>query len=81
MKTPVRNSGSDNLAGTVLAVIFLVPLLFILSAALLAWPVMLFIGNASIASGGLIPAIGYKTTFWLSAAIIVLTSPSRASTS
>lgn len=43
---------------------------------ILAWPVMVLIGNASIASGGVIPSLGYWTTFWISWAVLLLTSGS-----
>lgn len=81
MTAPVRNYGSDNLVGLFLALVLLGPLLFVIVAALVAWPVMLFIGNASIASGGLIPALGYQTTFWLTAAVLLLTSSGHAKSS
>jgi hypothetical protein len=36
---------------------------------------MLLIGNASIASGGVIPALGFEPVFWLTVAAGLLLSP------
>lgn len=68
------------IAGIMAAIIGL-PLLFLVGglwAALLAWPAMVFVGNASIISDGLIPSLSYWTTFWLTwtATVVVSRVPS-----
>lgn len=60
-----------------LTLILLLPVLLVLGGVLsliVAWPVMLFIGNAHIASGGVIPSLGYWTTFWLVWAVSIITA-------
>jgi hypothetical protein len=47
-------------------------LLAALGIFLSSWIVMLFIGNASIASGGAIPALSYETVVWLVLALTLL---------
>ncbi|MCA1799760.1 MAG: hypothetical protein LC650_00515 [Actinobacteria bacterium] len=64
----------DNLATTIMVLIILVPLVLLLGG----WLFMLFIGNASIASAGLIPALGYWPSFWVVVAIKTATATSSA---
>jgi len=62
--------------------VLLLPALIVIGglvSLVVAWPVMLLIGNASIESGGVIPSLGYWTTFWLTWAITILTNRSTAS--
>lgn len=55
-------------------------LLSAVAAAILSWPVMLLIGNASITSGGVVPAFGFWTIFWLVLAAQLLLVPNRTTT-
>lgn len=69
------------IAGLALGVLAL-PIVFLLSGVVslvVAWPVMLFLGNASIASDSVIPALGYWPTFWLTWALSVVTARPTAS--
>lgn len=66
---------SEKILGMLLGLLLL-PLIAVISgviALVIAWPVMLFIGNAAIASDGIIPSLSYHTTFWLTWAVLLLT--------
>lgn len=63
-------------AGLMLGVMAL-PLIFMLGGVVslvVAWPVMLFLGNAGIASDGIVPALGYWPVFWITWALSVVTA-------
>lgn len=52
--------------------ILLVPAILIGFVMLLAWPVMLLLGAASITSDGIVPALGYEPTAFLTAIAVLL---------
>lgn len=69
-------------AGLILGVLAL-PIIFVLGGVVslvVAWPVMLFLGNASIDSGGVVPALGYWPVFWITWALSIVTARPTAST-
>lgn len=67
----------DDALGVVFLFFVVLPVLFVAIIAIVAWPVMLFIGNASIASAGLVPALGYETVVWLTGAVAIATGGSN----
>lgn len=67
---------SKVIAGMALTVIAL-PLILVFAAIvslIIAWPVMLFVGNAHIVSDGVVPTLGYWTVFWLTWAFSLVTA-------
>lgn len=63
--------------------LLVIPVMVVLGALVslvLAWPVMLILGAASVTSGGLVPAIGYWTTFWIVWAVRIAVAATSNST-
>lgn len=64
---------SDDMTILILVILF-APIALAVIIGLVAWPVMLMIGAASATSAGLVPALGYWTTFWLTGALVLVTA-------